>query len=162
MKDIANDISKRFPDYSNESVFGQAQVFIPKNFPTVNAEVIDYGNQNVSKLADFYNVDRESTCDEWRNSKYEVMINRHSDDNWRKILTIAAKRNRDWPTLSQLANVLLTFNAENATVERGFSLRTPSRNRLLSSTADKLMRLKLNAASYKTFNYNRAHALWAN
>ena len=92
------------------------------------------------------------------------MINRHSDDNWRKILTIAAKRNRDWPTLSQLANVLLTFNAENATVERSFSLlsrlRTPTRNRLLSSTADKLMRLKLNAASYKTFNYNRVYALW--
>ena len=36
----------------------------------------------------------------------------------------------------------------------------PTRNRLLSSTADKLMRLKLNAASYKTFNYNRAYALW--
>ena len=76
----------------------------------------------VSKLADFSKVDRESACDEWRNFKYEVVINGHSDDNWRKILTIAAKLNRDWPTLSQLANVLLTFNAENATVERGFSL----------------------------------------
>ena len=85
------------------------------------------------------------------------MINHHSDDNWRKILTIAAKRNRDWPTLSQLANVLLTLNA---TVERGFRLPTPTRNRLLSSTADKLMRLKFNAASYKTFNYNKAYALW--
>ena len=66
--------------------------------------------------------------------------------------------------LSQLANVLLTSNAENATVERSFSLlsrlRTPARNRLLSSTADKLMRLKLNAASYKIFNYNRVYALW--
>ena len=109
-------------------------------------------------------MDRESACDERRNFKYEVMINRHSDDNWRKILTIAGKRNRDWPTLSQLANVLLTSNAENATVERGFSLlprlRTPTRKCLLSSTADKLMRLKLNAASYKTSNHNRAYALW--
>ena len=118
----------------------------------------------MSKLADFYNVDKESACDEWRNFKDEVMINRHSDDSWRRISTIAAKRNRDWPTLSQLANVLLTFNAENATLECGFSLlcrlQTLTRNRLLSSTADKLMRLKLNAASYKTFNYNRAYALW--
>ena len=60
--------------------------------------------------------------------------------------------------------MLLTCNAENATVERGFSLlsrlRTPTRNRSLSSTADKLMRLKLNAASYKTFNHNRIYALW--
>ena len=72
------------------------------------------------------------------------MINHHSDDNWRKILIIAAKRNRDWPTLSRLANVLLTLDAENATAERGFSLlsrlQSPTRNRLLSSTADKLMR----------------------
>ena len=164
MKEIVNNLSERFPEYSSESVCGQAQVFIPENFPTVNAEVIDYGNENVSKLADFYNVDGEGACDEWRNFKYEVMINRHSDDNWRKILTIAAKRNRDWPTLSQLANVLLTSNADSTTVERGFNLlsrlRTPTRNRLLSSTADKLMRLKLNAASYKTFNHNRAYALW--
>ena len=66
--------------------------------------------------------------------------------------------------LSQLTNLLLTLNAKNATVEHGFSLlsrlQTPTRNRLLSSTADKLMRLKLNAASYKTFNYNRAYASW--
>ena len=85
------------------------------------------------------------------NFKYEVMINRLSDDNWRKILTIAAKRNRDWPTLSQPANVLLTFNADNATVEHAFSLLsrlgTPKRNRLLSSTVDKLVRLKLNFRS---------------
>ena len=60
-----NNLSERFPDYSNESVFGQAQVFIPENFPAVNAEVIDYGNETVSKLADIYNVDRESACDEW-------------------------------------------------------------------------------------------------
>ena len=49
----------------------------------------------MSKVADFYNMDKESACDEWRNFKYKVMINHHSDDNWRKILTIAARPNRD-------------------------------------------------------------------
>ena len=91
------------------------------------------------------------------------MINHHSDDNWHKILLL--QQSVTVPTLSQLANVLLMFNAENATVEHGFSLQsgqqTPTRKHLLSSTADKLMcLLKLNAASYKTFNYNRAYALW--
>ena len=42
-------------------------VFITKNFPTVNTEVIDNENENVSKLADFYNVNWESASDEWRN-----------------------------------------------------------------------------------------------
>ena len=26
----------------------------------------------MSKLADFYNMDRESACDKWQNFKYEV------------------------------------------------------------------------------------------
>ena len=164
MKEIVNNLSKSFPDYSNVPVFGQVQVFIPENFPTVYAEVINYENEIVSKLADFYNVDRENASDEWQNFKYEVVINCHSDDNWCKILTIAAKHNRDWLMLSQLANMLLTFNAENATVKRSFSLlsrlQTPTRNHLLSSTVNKLMPLKLNASSYKIFNYNKAYALW--
>ena len=91
------------------------------------------------------------------------MINHHSDDNWHKIL-LSQRSVIELPTLSQLANVLLTLNAENATVERSFSLmsrlQTPTRNRSLSSTADKLMRLKLIAASCKTFNHDRPYALW--
>ena len=59
VKEIVSNLSKCFPDYSNEFVFGQAQVFIPENYPTVNAEVINYGKENVSKLADFCNVDRK-------------------------------------------------------------------------------------------------------
>ena len=55
--------------------------------------------------------------------------------------------------LYQLANMLLTLNAENATVEHSFNLlsrlQTPTKNRLLSSNADKLMHLKLKAVPYK-------------
>ena len=47
-------------------MFRQAQVFIPENFPAVNVEVIEHENENVSKLADFYKVDRESACDKWK------------------------------------------------------------------------------------------------
>ena len=62
------------------------------------------------------------------------------NDNWRTVLTIAAEQELDWPTLSTIARAILSFNAENATVEQGFSplarLKPPPRNRRLPFTCD--------------------------
>ena len=79
--------------------------------------------------------------DGWHNFKFEVLQNCHyADDNWQTVLTIAAEQELDWPTLSTIARAILTFNAENATVEQGFSplatLKTPPRNRRLPFTCD--------------------------
>ena len=78
--------------------------------------------------------------DEWHNFKFEVLRNcRYADDNWRMVSTIAAEQELDWPTLSA-ARAILSFNAEKATVERGFSplarLKTPPRNCRLPFTCD--------------------------
>ena len=60
--------------------------------------------------------------DEWHNFKFEVLRNcRYANDNWRTVLTIAAEQELDWPALSTITRAILSFNAENATVERGFS-----------------------------------------
>ena len=79
--------------------------------------------------------------DEWHNFKFEVLRNcRYADDNWQTVLTIAAEQELDWPTLSTIARAIFSFNAENATVGRGFSplagLKTPPRNRRLPFTCD--------------------------
>ena len=79
--------------------------------------------------------------DEWHNFKFEVLQNCHyAYDNWRTVLTIAAEQELDWPALSTIARAILSFKAENATVERGFStlagLKTPPRNRRLPFTCD--------------------------
>ena len=79
--------------------------------------------------------------DEWHNFMFEVLrISRYADDNWQTVSTIAAEQELDWPTLSTIARAILSFNAENATVERGFSpwarLKTPQRNRRLPFTCD--------------------------
>ena len=77
--------------------------------------------------------------DEWHNFKFEVLRNCHYD-NWRTVLTIAAEQELDWPTLSTIARAILSFKAENATVEQGFNplarLKSPPRNRRLSLTCD--------------------------
>ena len=79
--------------------------------------------------------------DEWHNFKFEVLRNcRYDNDNWRTVLTIAAEQELDWPVFSLIARAILSFNAENATVERSFSLlarlKTPPRNHRLSFTCD--------------------------
>lgn len=55
---------------------------------------------------------------------------------------------------------VLCFNAQNATVERGFStvnrLKTKSRNRLHAHTLEKLLRLRLSTESYDKFDYSKA------
>ena len=77
--------------------------------------------------------------DEWHNFKFEVLRKcRYADDNWRMVSIIAAEHELDWFTLSMIARAKLSFNAENATIERGFSplarLKAPPRNRRLPFT----------------------------
>ena len=88
-------------------------------------------------------IETEVLEDKWCNFKFEVLWNcRHADENWRTISTIAAEQELDWPFLSTIARAIpvLSFNAENATVEQGFSplarLKTPPRNCRLSFTCD--------------------------
>ena len=42
---------------------------------------------------------------------------RHADDNLQTVLTMSTKQDLDWPTFSMIARVILSFNAENATVQ---------------------------------------------
>ena len=80
------------------------------------------------------------------------------------MLAIAVKRKDGWLNLASVANALLIFHAENATVERGFSLpsrlRNPTRNRLLTASADRLMRLRLHTSSYKSNDYDKEYLHW--
>ena len=170
IKMVIANLDERFDNSKHNSIFEVAKIFMPENLPSDPAMLVNYGAKEVFALASFYKIspdpiEIEALEDEWRNFKFEVLRNcRHAGDNWRKVLTIAAKRESDWPTLSAIARAILSFNAENATVERGFSLlarlKTPSRNRLLPFTCDKLMRLRLNAESYKTYDYSLAYSQW--
>lgn len=67
-------------------------------------------------------------------------------DKWRDVLWIAAC-DQDLPNLSKCARIVLTFRAQNATVERGFSLanrlKTDLRNRILPEVLNELIRIRL-------------------
>ena len=69
-----------------------------------------------------------------------------------------------YPSLSTLAEIILTFPASTAEVERGFSfqnaLKSRSRNRISSDHIDQLIRMRLNAPDLKEFPFHQAYLNW--
>lgn len=69
-----------------------------------------------------------------------------------------------YPSLSILAEVILTCPASTAEVERGFStqnfIKSKTRNRLGSCHLDQLLRLKLNSPQMKDFPFHQAYLNW--
>ena len=70
-----------------------------------------------------------------------------------------------YPYLSNIASIALTLPISTADCERGFStmnrIKTDQRNRLKTSTLDKLIRLSTEGASIDKFNYEAAITVWA-
>uniref|UniRef100_A0A915L8P4 HAT C-terminal dimerisation domain-containing protein n=1 Tax=Romanomermis culicivorax TaxID=13658 RepID=A0A915L8P4_ROMCU len=76
------------------------------------------------------------------------------EDDWIDNPSICANRPDIYPNLSQIAQILLTINCQNAVVERGFSvahrIKTKARARINVRTLDALMHLQLNRGDIKT------------
>ena len=74
-------------------------------------------------------------------------------------------RAEEYPNISIIGNAVLLFCAENATVERGFSLmtrlKTKVRNKLSVVTVDTLMRLRLNTKKWNQYDYQSAFEKWS-
>ena len=70
-----------------------------------------------------------------------------------------------YPTLSKLASIALIVPVSTADCERGFStmnrIKTDPRNRLKTTTLDKLIRLSSEGPELDEFNFERAAMLWA-
>uniref|UniRef100_A0A915IZ90 HAT C-terminal dimerisation domain-containing protein n=1 Tax=Romanomermis culicivorax TaxID=13658 RepID=A0A915IZ90_ROMCU len=80
--------------------------------------------------------------------------------NWFEIAVECCLDSTNYPNLSKLTYCLLSFNVQNANVERGFSvvhsLKTKSRSRLKVKTLDALVHLNVNATDYGTYDYTEA------
>jgi len=72
-------------------------------------------------------------------------------NDWCKVLTIAPKRDTDWPNLAAITNALLTFNADGCELQQETGWFLPQQT--------KLMYLWLSAASYNDYNTAYAHRL---
>uniref|UniRef100_A0A915KTU3 HAT C-terminal dimerisation domain-containing protein n=1 Tax=Romanomermis culicivorax TaxID=13658 RepID=A0A915KTU3_ROMCU len=89
-----------------------------------------------------------------------VKASTSAGENWKDTLKKCVNDPEVFPNLSQLAAAVLCFNAQNATVERGFSLlsriKTKLRNRLSVPVIDMLLRLRLSTVNYQDFDFHQA------
>jgi len=138
----------------------------PISLDRLQNDLQSYGNQNVMELFDFYSkgieLNAENLLSEWDLFKYNYMnaaiINQLP--TWRQLVSIGCQNSDLFPNLSKLCHILNCFNAQNATVERGFSLMnrlcTKNRNKITPRVLEILMRLRLSTAEYSNFHYGPA------
>ncbi len=147
-----------------------ARIFVPATSQGLDLDSFhDFGNTRIVSLANYFvRFEPSSTAivQEWNQLKYECLkpdLPKRPAD-WLSVLKEPLQRIEVFPNLAILAEILLCFCAENAEVERGFSLynriKSKVRNRLKINTVDMLMRLRLNSDKYSDFNYNKAAIIW--
>ncbi len=168
---LVGDIVQALKDrlLRDSALFRNAKIFDPGNSENLNVDDFhQFGQEEIRFLATHFasfGLSDMDIAEEWNQLKYEFLSPTVSNrvTSWTDILKRCFQEEM-FPNLSVLAEILLCFCAENAEVERGFSLYTrlksKTRNRLKIGTIDLLMRLRLNATGYNSFDYNRASVVW--
>lgn len=155
---------------SNSEVIKAASIFMPMKYKGLSsAEMRKAGIVEFNFLAEHYQKLGISPAEaeyEWENFKRDVIGLQRTDDasSWFSVLQAAVADSDLYPNISIIAKVILCFDASNAEVERGFSLynrlKTKIRNRLSVNELDRRIRLCINAASWKSFQYDAAFQRW--
>ena len=147
-----------------------AKILDPKCLPALPTDETKttYGEEALDKLAFHYSnfIDRDECQSEWDMLK-QCMNTSYKDET---LQTFSLKLATDEglkiqsPSISVLAEIILTFPASTAEVERGFSvqntIKNKSRNRLGPEHLDQLIRMKLNAPRIEQFPFEKAYINW--
>lgn len=164
-KVVAN-LKSRFP-HSNQGVVEAARIFDPGNLPKEDS-LSNYGEAEIDLLSYHYSdfIDRNQCQLEWE------ILKRCMSSNFRtmKLQEFSLKLVVDeglkihYPFMSTSAEIILTYPASTAQVERGFStqnlIKNKTRNRLGSSHLDQLIRMKLNAPKMEEFPFHESYLNW--
>ena len=125
-----------------------------------------YGQEEMKYLKNKFGIylqGEANVFEEWQTFKYEFLQGDNISHQGLEFLRFVARKD-DYPSISLLCRIILCFVAENATVERGFSLfarlKTQLRNKLDMGHVDTLMRLRLNSVGWKAFDYDVAYGKW--
>ncbi len=171
-KKLATDTIDALTDrlLRDRELLTNARIFVPATSDGLDLDTFhDFGNTRITSLANYFaqfELSSTAIVQEWNQLKYECLkpdLQKRSAD-WLSVLKEPLQRIEVFPNLAILAEILLCFCAENAEVERGFSLynriKSKVRNRLKIPTVDMLIRLRLNSGNYSDFNYNKAAVIW--
>ncbi len=173
VRKLVNNIIEGLNDrlLQDKELLQNASIFVPETSANLDKdEFHGFGHDEICMLvthfAQFQLSDMAAVVDEWNQLKYDTLNPEIQSraSTWLEVLKNCLRRSDVFPNLSVLAEILLCFCAENAEVERGFSLynriKTKTRNRLKIDTIDTLMRLRLNSPPWHSFDYNQAATIW--
>ena len=164
---IVCNLAARFPHTQHRILIVKAvKIFDPTNVPEDGNA--DYGEEQLDILAIHYSsvVDQKECQLEWDMLKQCISANFRKEKLQKFALKLAVDEGMkiQYPSLSTLAEIILTFPASTAEVKRGFSLRSAFksriRNRHSSDHLDQLIRMRLNAADLKEFQFHQAYQNW--
>ena len=146
---VITALEERFPE---DQLMYSASVIDPSLIPSADDDIVTYGNDGITYLADFLSeiVDQEQLEEEWMRFKFIKFPATSLQLANRSLWDFYFQYRETFPHLWKLVQILLVLPLNTAACERGFSLmnivKTNRRNRLSDELLDQLMVVSLLAA----------------
>ena len=147
-----------------------ATIFNPQKSMSCHTDLFGaFGDEEIATISVHFTttVVKDILLQEWALFKH-LLVSEFKEVSTRDIMsTMSANTTFSslYPTLSKLASIALIVPVSTADCERGFStmnrIKTDPRNRLKTTTLDKLIRLSSEGPELDEFNFERAAMLWA-
>jgi len=140
------------------------RIFDPKFLPVKESELVNYGNEDIEKLATYYGIDKmdgdgnvmekvingNDVKQKWKVAKYYMKQIRNQDvvGGWENIFHMYPDFSKDFPNVVNLVKISLIIPLSNAQVERILSqhklTKTQLRNRMSVESLNQYLIILLN------------------
>ena len=168
LANLIQNLKNRFEDKSIITAF---DLFNPTSIPSDPTELVQFGNDNVRQLSEYYKnsailTGTENCLAEWSSCK-QLIQNTQFTKHGEVIhyLSTDPSMHRMYPNLCTLAQICRVVPIHSADVERSFSqlklVKTNIRNRMFEKTLDSLLRITIEGPEVNEFHVKDAVTLWA-
>ena len=168
LHNLIGNLEARFSDAGVLSAL--ATIFNPQKAMSCHTDLFSaFGDEEIATISVHFTttVLKDILLQEWALFKH-LLVSEFKEVSTRDIMsTMSANTTFSslYPTLSKLASIALIVPVSTADCERGFStmnrIKTDPKNRLKTTTLDKLIRLSSEGPELDEFNFERAAMLWA-
>ena len=177
---MVTSIKNRFPNSSLHFAF---QIFDPEELPTNNAQLSQYGNQDIEKLGEFYGkermvsrekfsplIDKDELKKEWGLVKFYLQSYKIQEfkfrECWKHVFDTDPTFITNFPNVVKLIQIGLIIPLSNANVERIFSqqklLKNKLRNKMSLESLHRFLMILINGPELEEMDYESAYEYWFN
>ena len=165
LDNLTENLNKRFPQDELNLLECFDKVFNPRRYPENQANLNEYGNDQLSTLCEHYAelLDVDRCKGQFLQFKHLVVSHKADYGDFENFIQLLLTGYSDnYPDLVLLASVALVIPVSSAPCERGFShqngLKSKLRNRLIPERLDRLLMIRLNGPDNGTDFVSAARA----